>query len=88
MSYTEPNKSDAVWDHDEYRITIGYLDGEKCSMVNVLGRVKKKNDGRWEWTRKYVTNFCPNGWANEHKQGVADTKEEAMKKVEEGFNVA
>ncbi len=55
-------------------------------MMTLLGEVRKKNDGRWEWFRR-PTAYAPPGWnVTKHQQGVVATKEDAMREVEKGFN--
>ena len=54
-----------------------------------LGRVRKKNDGRWEWFRwctGSISTFHPT-WNNSIKnsQGVVSSRNEAISKLLEGW---
>lgn len=52
-----------------------------------LGRIRKKNDGRWEWFRWSCKHgFFPN-WNNgvRNSQGAVSSREEAIIKVLEGW---
>lgn len=50
-------------------------------MNSHLGSVQLRNDGRWNWFVK-VVQYNSFWTATEPKQGVAEDKESAMKKVE------
>lgn len=64
-----------------YRVPIKH--GSKIH--EVLGRVRIKNDKRFEWTR--WRSQIHNNWSKEcPAQGVCDTKEQAISKVLCGWN--
>lgn len=54
-----------------------------------IGKIKKKNDGRWEWT---VLEDNKDFWfivaqPLDKLQGVCQTKEEAIKRIEDSWGV-
>jgi hypothetical protein len=55
---------------------------EKCHIYHNFGRIKRKNDGRWDW---WITSKHWNIWHYRlhTEQGVADTFEGAKHRVEE-----
>jgi hypothetical protein len=73
--------------------------GERCVLTAtvtkslrwlvLLGTVKKKNDGRWEWTiLNDRSGFYKKPETTTKMQGVCDTEEEAKKQVELAWGVA
>jgi hypothetical protein len=63
-----------------YRIPIS----STCSIIEHLGAVKERNDSRWNWWR-FKSTFHQD-W-NAGGQGVAASKEAAMMRVLEGWDV-
>lgn len=57
----------------------------ESKIINVLGMVRIKNDGRFEWIRYKVKSIAPIGWKAEHVQGVSMSLERARLEVEKGF---
>ncbi len=47
-----------------------------------LGKVKQKNDGRFDWWYWYKPHYMTTQTVKENKQGVAASKEEAMSILE------
>jgi len=61
-----------------------------AKMQHVLGKVKRRNDGLWEWWRfKKPTEFFVhgdwNGSSSVYAQGACSTIEEAKQQVEAGW---
>lgn len=81
--YPEFNETqDFFWFKNELRCWCQFsLKVFRLSLT--LGRVRKKNDGRWEWTFWPKPHYF-NSKFNYHNslQGVCDTQESAMEKVE------
>lgn len=67
-------------DRMDYKIPVR----QGMKIFEKLGYIKKKNDNRWEWSRK-PSKFHKEIWDGNNEQGVCKTKQEAMNKVLEGW---
>jgi hypothetical protein len=75
----------ATWDHSG-RAALVYrvrLEAEG-SIIEHLGAVKPRGDGRWSWWR-WRSKFHPTWERGNHNQGVVATEELAKAKVLEGW---
>lgn len=76
-------KNQKIKQNGSYRFLIS----TRSRITTELGRIKKKNDGRFEWTR-WGSIFYPY-WNNGEKssQGVCNTREEAVENLLHGWNI-
>lgn len=68
-------------------VPIGLTNGVPMRIYSHLGKIKQKNDGRWDYFLFKQRDMFPKYNNGVTTQGVAKTKEEAMLFVERGMNL-
>lgn len=63
-----------------YRVPIH----QDCSLHEILGWIKKTNDGRWKWCRGISISHRKN-WDGNNQQGVCSYYEEAIDMIKAGW---